>query len=263
MRGALIRLISWSDQAPGRARTLAAGGFRVDASPLDASRLIGRIAELAPAAVVIDLDRKPSHGKAVGVVLRKAKSTRSIPVVLAGGDPGKAAHIQGDLPGTVSTSWAKAEAAVKRALKHPPAAAAQPKSYMQQWAGRTLTKKLDLKPATEVALVGAPGGFVDLLGDLPEGLEFRDQIAPGVKMVIWFVRSAAELEEFAFLSARLAKGVDFWVMHPKQSGKLRSDFNQIDVREADRQVGMIDYKVCSVDADWSGLKFGRKKMGRS
>jgi len=100
----LVRLISWSDDAPQRARGLTASGFRVDASAFDSQRIASRIAALAPAAIVIDLERKPSHGKAVGIVLRKAKSTRSIPLVFAGGPPEKAAHIHGDLPGAIFTA---------------------------------------------------------------------------------------------------------------------------------------------------------------
>jgi len=259
MQRPLIRLVSWSDQASEHAKKLEAAGFQVDATPLDSKRLIGRIAEMAPAAVVIDLDRKPSHGKAVGVVLTKAKSTRAIPLVFAGGPPEKAAHIQGDLQGAVFTSWAKTPAAVKRAIANPPVVTTPAKPYMEQWAGRTLVKKLDLKPGMSVALIGAPDGFVELLGDLPEGIEFHAQMGRGVKMVIWFVHSVTELDEFHFMSARLGKGVGLWVAHPKMGGKLRSDFNQIDVRRAAKEVGMIDYKVCSVDEDWSALKIGRRK----
>ena len=259
----LLRLVSWSDQAPERAAQLEAAGFRVDATPLDSSRVIGRVAELAPAAVVIDLDRKPSHGKAVGIVLTKAKSTRFIPLVFAGAPPEKAAHIQGDLPGAIFTTWPKVAAAVKRAISNPPTNTAPVKSYMDHWAGRTLSKKLDLKAGMTVALLSAPDGFIESLGDSPEGIEFHEQIVRGTRMVMWFVRSAAELEEFGFMSARLAKDVTFWVMHPKISGKLRSDLTQLDVRRAANEVGMVDYKICSVDEDWSGLKIAKKKIGRS
>jgi hypothetical protein len=37
------------------------------------------------------------------------------------------------------------------------------------------------------------------------------------------------------------------------------DFNQNDVRAAGLAAGLVDYKVCAVDADWSGLKFTHKK----
>jgi hypothetical protein len=255
----LVRLISWSDQAEARARSLEKGGFRVDASALESSRVIGRIAELAPAAVVIDLERKPSHGKAVAVVLRQAKSTRAIPIVCAGAPEEKAAHIQGDLPDAVFTSWAKAASAVKRAIAHPIAPSGPPKKYMDQWAGRTLAKKLDLTAGMTVALLGAPEGFIERLGDLPEGVEFRDGFARGVKMAMWFVRSSGELDEIGFIRARLGDGVAVWIMHPKQSGGLRADFTQLDVRRAANRVGMVDYKVCSVDEDWSGLKMGKRK----
>jgi hypothetical protein len=40
---------------------------------------------------------------------------------------------------------------------------------------------------------------------------------------------------------------------------LRPDFNQNDVRNAALAVGLVDYKVCAVDSQWSGLKFTRKK----
>lgn len=238
---------------------LERAGFRVDASPFLSSRIVGRIAEVAPAVVVIDLERKPSHGKAVGSVLRQAKSTRSIPLVFVGAPGEKAAHLQGDLPDALFTSWAKAAGAVKRAIRNPPAITKIPKPYMEQWAGRTLAKKLDLSAGMKVALIGAPEGFIEKLGEVPEGIEFVEEISRGVKMVMWFVRSAAELDEVEFLAARIGEGVVLWMMHPKQSGGLRADFTQFDVRRAANRVGMVDYKVCSVDEDWSGMKMGRKR----
>jgi hypothetical protein len=46
-----------------------------------------------------------------------------------------------------------------------------------------------------------------------------------------------------------------WLVHPKRTGKYHADFNQNDVRDQALAVGLVDYKVCSVDSDWSGLKF--------
>jgi len=48
-----------------------------------------------------------------------------------------------------------------------------------------------------------------------------------------------------------------WVVHPK--ARLKPDFNQNDARDAGLAVGLVDYKVCSVDEDWSGLKFAWRK----
>src|SRR6202161_778579 len=96
----LIRLICWKeDLAIERAALLKAARIDVDASPLNTSRLIGRIIENPPSAIVIDLDRMPSHGLAVGVVLRRSVSARRIPLVFAGGADEKVARIRQELPG--------------------------------------------------------------------------------------------------------------------------------------------------------------------
>ncbi|MGP8247302.1 MAG: DUF3052 domain-containing protein, partial [Bryobacteraceae bacterium] len=79
-------------------------------------------------------------------------------------------------------------------------------------------------------------------------------------LALWFVRSRRELEsETGYLSARLPEGCALWIVHPKRSGRYKVDFNQNDVRAAGLANGLVDFKVCSVDADWSGLKFARKK----
>jgi 6-phosphofructokinase 1 len=41
--------------------------------------------------------------------------------------------------------------------------------------------------------------------------------------------------------------------------RYKVDFNQNDVRRAGLAAGLVDYKVCAVDSDWSGLKFARKQ----
>jgi hypothetical protein len=41
---------------------------------------------------------------------------------------------------------------------------------------------------------------------------------------------------------------------PRQSSRLRSDFNQHDVRAVGLAPGFVDYKVCAVDEDWVGTE---------
>jgi hypothetical protein len=131
---------------------------------------------------------------------------------------------------------------------------------MQRYAGSPLLKKLDIKPDLAVALVAAPEGFEDLLGELPEGATLRTRMTKETGLAIWFIRSRRELDVTAdYLGARLCGGGSAWVVYPKQTGQYRVDFNLNDVRATMLEAGMVDYKVCSVDADWTGLKFTRKK----
>jgi hypothetical protein len=258
----LVRLVCWKpDLAAERAQALEQAGFSVDASPLNPGGVIGQFRANPPAAVLIDLDRLPSHGREVAVALRNSKTTRYIPLVFAGGLEEKVVRIRGELPDAAFTGWNGVVRTLKKALRSAPAEPVLPTPHMQRYAGSSLIKKLGLAPEMTVALLGAPDDFAEKLGELPQGVEIQSGLTSRTKLTIWFVRSRHELESNTDLIAtRLAEGSSIWIVHPKQAGRYRTDFNQNDVRAAGLAAGLVDYKVCAVDADWSGLKFSRKKL---
>jgi hypothetical protein len=257
----MIRLVCWKeDLARERARTLEQTGFEVDASPLSMSGLIGHFRANPPQAVLVDLDRLPSQGFGLAVALRRSKTTRHIPIVFAGGHAEKVAQIRRELPDAVFAEWSKIARALKKAVKQPAVDPIRPPPPMQRYAGASLARKIGLAPNVRVAILGAPDDFAEKLGDLPDGVETQSKIGPRTKLAVWFVRSRQELETGVdYLCARLPEGSSVWIVHPKQAGRYRTDFNQKDVRAAGLAVGLVDYKVCAVDEDWSGLKFARKK----
>jgi hypothetical protein len=257
----LVRLVTWNrDQASGRARLVEKSGFKVDASPLSTSGLIGQIRDLAPAAILIDLDRLPAHGLAVATVLRRGASTRHFPIVFAGGIAEKIERVRKAIPDVLFADWKTAGRALKSAVKNMPAHPVRPGPYMAQYAGTSLAKKLGFKPGLKASLLGAPDGFDEQIGELPEGAILRDRVTPDAQLALWFVRSRIELEsEVAFLSARLPAGASDWIIFPKQTSRFKSDFNSNDVRAAGLASGLVDYKICAVDNDWSGLKFAQKR----
>jgi|SRR5690348_6052915 len=256
----VVRLVSWKPElARERVRILKDAGVRVDSSPLNTGGLIGQFRSNMPAAVVIDLDRLPSHGREVAVALRQSKMTRHLPIVFAGGLEEKVEVIRRELPDAVFCSWPAVARALDRAMKNAPREPVQPVSHMKRYAGSSLVKKLGVKPGTKLALLGTPEGFEEQLGDLPEGVELETRMSRQTALVLWFVRSRRELGGVDFMSARLPEGGSIWIVHPKQTSRYKVDFNQNDVRQAGLAAGLVDYKVCAVDADWSGLKFARKK----
>jgi hypothetical protein len=126
------------------------------------------------------------------------------------------------------------------------------------YSGTPLPKKLGLVTAKggvgEVAVLGEPDGFRALLGDLPEGVTLYARLRDSAKLALCFVRSRAELNALLeLLTAQLPKASHVWLIHPKAHTK--PDFNQNDLRDAALAAGLVDYKVCSVSEDWSGLKF--------
>jgi hypothetical protein len=261
-----LRLVSWNPEAAAeRARLLEKAGFKVHAGPAPTKQMGAHFRDLAPSAIVIDLDRLPSHGRAVGVVLRTTKSTRQFPLVFAGGEPEKVERVRRDMPDACFTDWKNAAQAIRAYLRQAPAIPVghlvQPPAYMDQFSGSSTIKKLGFKAGMKIAMIGAPEGFVEQLGELPDNIEIGDRMARHTGLALWFVRSRRELEsEIDFMSARLPEGCSIWIVHPKQTSRSKADFNQNDVRSVALAAGLVDYKVCSIDSDWSGLKFARKRV---
>ncbi|MGA7158995.1 MAG: hypothetical protein WBY53_19270 [Acidobacteriaceae bacterium] len=110
----------------------------------------------------------------------------------------------------------------------------------------------------DVSLVGEPEGFRELLGELPPSVRLRSRMQPSTNLALCFVRSRAELDAMIdLIDAQLPRTAHVWIVHPK--AHCKPDFNQNDVRERGLARGLVDYKVCAVDAGWSGLKFAWRK----
>jgi hypothetical protein len=263
----LIRLVCWNDElAQQRAQEITKLGYRVDAGSLrGSSAFISHFRDLNPVAVVIDLDRLPSHGREIGVVLRSSKTTRHIPLVFAGGAEEKIARIREDLPDAAFTSWKKFAPVLKRAIASPPVSPVRPTPHMERWDAASLPKKLGIVADMQVALIGgAEDGLEEIIGELPEGASINTRIGALTRLVLYAAHSLRELDAaINHAQTYLPEGASFWIIHPKTAAKQHTDFNQNDVRSLALASGFVDYKVCSVDAQWSGLKFARKKTPRS
>jgi hypothetical protein len=125
------------------------------------------------------------------------------------------------------------------------------------YSGTPLPKKLGIKEGTRVALVGAPPGFD--LGALPPGAVARRGARGAADLTLWFVRSRRELEQGIKAMVPRSEGSGLWIVWAKKTSPLATDVNENDVRDTGLAVGMVDFKVCAVDHDWSGLRFNRRK----
>lgn len=134
-----------------------------------------------------------------------------------------------------------------------------PKSPLEGYSGTPLPKKLGIRAGTSVALVGAPQDVEETLGELPEGASLRRNARGRFDLMLWFVRSHAELMRgIEGMAGRLGAG-GLWILWPKKASGMASDVSEREVREAGLANRLVDYKVCAFDATWSGLKFAVKK----
>jgi hypothetical protein len=191
--------------------------------------------------------------------LRKHKATRHVPLVFVGGDPKKVARVRELLPDAAYTTWDAIEAALSDAIAHPPEDPVVPKSTFDAYAGTPLPKKLGIKANSIVTLLNAPEGFEDTLGELPDGAVLRRREPDPHGVNLWFVRCRQELEDQIEEMGAFAKGGGLWIAWPKKASGVTSDLSQTVVRRTGLDSGLVDFKICSIDATWSGLRFSHRK----
>jgi CheY-like chemotaxis protein len=254
-----VRLIHWNAaEAEERAARLRLAGYDVDACPFDRASLRA-MREHPPDAVVIDLGRLPSQGRDVAMTLRKYATTRHTPLVFVGGPEDKVGRIRALLPDATYTAWDRIGDDLARAIAAPPEEPIVPDSPFDAYKGTPLPVKLGIAENAVVALVGAPDDFEGTLGDLPAGVVTHREPTDESDVTLWFVRSREELErDVARMGAYAGKG-GLWIVWPKKASGVRSDLSQNVVRQTGLASGLVDFKICSVDATWSGLRFTRRK----
>src|SRR5947209_940237 len=254
-----VRLISSHPKIAERAALLRSKGVVVDASPLEKlSSVVGEMARLNPSILVLDLDKTPSRGREIAIALRTSKAARHIPILFVGGLPEKVERIRAEIPDVHFAEWTDVSRKAEQLLKEPHAMpAAMPQ---RSYSATPLPTKLGIRARMQVALVGAPDGFQEMLGELPEGASLGERITPKTGLGICFVRSWAELSGTVDLVAgQLPVGASVWLVYPKRGVRQTSDLNENVVRDAGLGAGLVDYKVCSIDSEWSALKFAHRK----
>ena len=175
------------------------------------------------------------------------------------GEPEKVEMVKAQIPDAHYTNWDKIIERLEDIIKHPPEAPPQARSRLEGYAGTLLPKKLGIRPGYTVSLVGAPPEFRQTLGELPENVVLRDGVRGQSNLTLWFAKSRRELEERLQHMRVYSKNAGLWILWPKQSSKLQTDLGQPVVREAGLAAGMVDFKICSIDKTWSGLRFSMKE----
>lgn len=251
-----VRLYHWkATEAGPLVAKLRAAGFEVVHKP-EARTSTRELKQSGVAAVVIDLSRMPSHGKYVGAWLRGSKSTRHIPLVFVGGEAEKVAAIKKQIPDAAYASVTGICTALKKAIRNPPSEPVVPRQMMESAPGRTAAQKMGIREGNMVRLIDPPADYLKVIGELPDGVVLEEDSRRACPITIWFVHDAREYE--AALQSRrvLAARSRLWIVW--QKGR-RDGLNGNFVRQAALAMGLVDYKICSLDGVWSGMVFTVKK----
>lgn len=135
---------------------------------------------------------------------------------------------------------------------------------MAGYSGTPLYKKLGIKPDTRLYVRRSPVDYAALLGPAPFPVAPRSRVFRDFDLAHLFTTALKDLRECLprTLSAMHPDGA-IWVSWPKRASGVATDVTEDRIREVCLPLGLVDVKVCAVDATWSGLKLVIRKELRA
>jgi CheY-like chemotaxis protein len=258
-----IRLFHWNaTEAKQKASVIESAGYEVDYE-LFAPQALKKMRNNPPAAVVIDLSRLPSQGGDIAINIRHAKATRNIPIVFVEGDQEKVNEIRTLVPDALYTEYSQIHVTLKEAINNPPKVAITPKSVFERYRHAPLAKKLGIRPNIKLVLIDPPEDFTKTLGELPRGVTLKNQLSDQSDLIILFARKQEDLRDrITKIINKLQPNGKLWIAWRKKTPHLATEVAQTTVRKAGLALGLVDYKICSIDATWTGLLFTRRRPNK-
>lgn len=152
---------------------------------------------------------------------------------------------------------------------------------MAGYSGTPLWKKLGIRADQRLVVFGGPEDYEELIAPspegvlseaspsdasptegpsldalLPEGVVLSSKMESEASFIHLFVQQRKALEQRLPACVRhLSKQGALWISWPKKAAKVKTDLDGNVVRRTGLEAGLVDVKVCAIDATWSGLKF--------
>lgn len=115
-----------------------------------------------------------------------------------------------------------------------------------------LATKLGIRAGASVLVLDAPADFAL---ELPPGVIVSRRERGPVDVAIVFATRIASLERrLASLAERVRPNGGLWVAWPKRASRVDTDLTDHAVRSRALTLGLVDNKVCAVDATWTALR---------
>ncbi|AKF83116.1 DUF3052 family protein [Myxococcus sp. MISCRS1] len=133
---------------------------------------------------------------------------------------------------------------------------------MTPYALASLPAMLGIRAGSKVSVINPPRGFVQKLNPLPDGVEFLITAQTGLDVILFFSQDATELvQRLPALARAMALTGGIWVCWPGGEG-VKTTLSEDFVRQAALDIGLVDNKICTIDATWTGLRLVRRPRGR-
>lgn len=129
------------------------------------------------------------------------------------------------------------------------------------YSGKPLFKKLGMRPGSKWRIINQPSDYKELLGPVEEvNFVQEDENLDGIH---WFAKDSRTVEEAIHQGKdMITKSGMIWVSWYKKSARIPTDVTEDVIRDTALSLGLVDVKVCAVDAKWSALKVVWRKENR-
>lgn len=115
-----------------------------------------------------------------------------------------------------------------------------------------------LKKNQRFLLLGDPPGYVDSMGQLPEGLVLLRELQPPVDIIQVFVKDMAELKDtLARLEPLILEKTVLWICYPKGTSGFKTDINRDIIWRYVQTLSMNANSMISIDSTWSAMRVAR------
>ncbi len=123
------------------------------------------------------------------------------------------------------------------------------------YAGTPLAKKSGIKEAAVISVYNAPDYYLSLFTDWPANVMISTKRLEKKNLIHFFTKREKELAAaLPSLKEEVFPNGSLWVSWPRKAANIPTDITEDVIRKLGLANGLVDVKVCAVDAVWSGLK---------
>lgn len=131
------------------------------------------------------------------------------------------------------------------------------------YSGTPLARKLGYQQGMRLWFGDMPGDVRAEIEAQSGALDAHPALTPGLDAAHLFITTRLALEQaLPTLRRSIAPAGFIWISWPKKASKVPTDITEDVIREIVLPTGLVDVKVCAVDAVWSGLKLMIRRSER-
>lgn len=120
------------------------------------------------------------------------------------------------------------------------------------YSGTPVARKLGIKEGSSVLVLHQPASFTL---DVGPGVKVRRHSSTQADVVLAFFTQGSALEdEIVGLSQAITPSGGLWIAWPKKASKITTSMTDHVVRDVALPMGLVDNKVCALDATWTALR---------